>query len=453
METLKGKRILIVGLGRSGAAAARHCAIRGGRVTALDFKSASELGSCADELLAIGVELRPGTNDIDFASGFDIVIASPGVPLDHAILNRARELSVPIVGEMELAMREIARPVIAVTGTNGKTTTTALIGHLLETAGKRACVAGNIGNPIVAELGRANSSDCVVLEVSSFQLDTTPSLHADIAVWLNVSEDHIDRHGSFEAYVASKAKLFEQMGSDGVGVYNARDRAVADAVGAISTKLMPFDAEGSLAGSSGPAAWHEGGRLKVRSGEEVHEYPLAETKLEGAHNRENMLAAVVAAELAGADTKMIYEGLTTFAGLPHRVEFVVERAGVSFFDDSKGTNVGATVKALDGFDKPVVLIAGGLSKGADLTPLVPKVRKKVKSAVLIGESAGEMEELFRGATATVRAGSMEDAVRAAVESAVPGDVVLLSPACASQDMFRDYAERGDAFKQAVNKLG
>jgi UDP-N-acetylmuramoylalanine--D-glutamate ligase len=453
METLKDKRVLVVGLGRSGTAAARHCAIRGARVTAVDAKGASELGKSAGELSAVGVDLKLGTNDVDFAQGFDLVVASPGVPLDHAILSGAREKGVPIVGEMELALREINRPVIAVTGTNGKTTTTALIGHLLETSGISACVAGNIGNPIVGELSNAHSSDYVVLEVSSFQLDTTPSLQAKIAVWLNVTEDHIDRHGSFEGYVSSKAKLFSQMRADGVGVYNACDETVAKSVGALSAKLIPFDAEGSgVAGQSGSAAWHEDGKLKVRMGEEIHEYPLAETRLEGPHNRENMLAAVVAAELAGADRGNIYEGLTTFSGLPHRMEFVAEHAGVSFFDDSKGTNVGATLKALDNFERPVVLIAGGLSKGADLAPLVPKVREKVKSAVLIGEAAGEMERLFDGITSTVRAKSMDDAVRVATKSAQPGDVVLLSPACASMDMFRDYAERGDAFVKAVKNL-
>lgn len=453
METLKDKKILVVGLGRSGAAAARHCAIRGGEVTAVDSKSARELGGCVEELAAIGVKLELGASDVDPARGFDIVVASPGIPLDHTILKRARKMSIPVVGEMELAVREIDRPVIAVTGTNGKTTTTALIGHLLETSGMSACVAGNIGNPIVGDLGRAHSSDYVVLEVSSFQLDTTPSLRARIAVWLNISEDHIDRHGSFESYVSSKAKLFGQMGSEGMGIYNARDGRVAKAVEGFRAKLIPFDAEGGeVAHRSGPAAWYESGNLRIRTGEEVHEYPLAETKLEGLHNRENMIAAVVTAELAGADCGKIYEGLTTFTGLPHRVEFVAERAGVSFFDDSKGTNVGATLKALDNFERPVVLIAGGLAKGSDLAPLVPKVKEKVKKAVLIGEAAGEMEKLFHGVTTTVRARSMENAVRAAVDSAVPGDVVLLSPACASMDMFRDYAERGDAFKEAVNKL-
>jgi UDP-N-acetylmuramoylalanine--D-glutamate ligase len=453
METLKDKRVLVVGLGLSGTAAARHCAIRGARVIAVDDKGAGELGESVGELSAQGVELRLGTSDLDLAHVFDLVVASPGVPLDHALLNRARERSVPIVGEMELAVREIERPVIAVTGTNGKTTTTALIGHLLEASGIRACVAGNIGRPIVGELSQAHSSDYVVLEVSSFQLDTTPSLQANIAVWLNVTEDHIDRHGSFEGYVSSKARLFRQIRAGGVGVYNACDKTVSKSVGASSARLIPFDAQSrGVAGRSGPAAWHEDGKLMVRIGEGVHEYPLAETRLEGPHNRENMLAAIVAAELAGADREKIYEGLTTFPGLPHRMEFVAEFAGVSFFDDSKGTNVGATMKALDNFERPVILIAGGLSKGADLTLLVPKVREKVKMAVLIGEAAGEMERLFYGITATARAGSMDDAVRAAAESAAPGDVVLLSPACASMDMFRDYNERGDAFKRAVEAL-
>lgn len=460
MTSLKDKRVLVVGLGLSGRAAARHCAMRGASVIAVDDKGTDDLGDVAMELSQLGVELSLGRDNRALAEGAELVVASPGIPLAHPLVAAARERGVPVVGEMELAVREIDRPIIAVTGTNGKTTTTSLIGHLLSSSGIRACVAGNIGNPILGDLAKARSSDRVILEVSSFQLDTTPSLRSDIAIWLNATEDHVDRHGSFDAYVASKAKLFTQMGPRGVGIYNVCDDAVSGAALASRARLIPFDAEGvvlkpgaeDIAVSNG-CGWYEGGRLLVRIGEgRVHEYPLSKARLKGSHNRENMLAAVLAAEVAGAKYDRIRDALASFAGLPHRVEYVGERAGVTYFDDSKGTNVGATVMALSGFKKPVILIAGGQAKGADLAKLVPAVRDKVKRAILMGEAAPDMERLFDGATVTERAGTMDDAVRAAAMCAEPGDVVLLSPACASFDMYKDYAERGESFKRAVEKL-
>ncbi|MBN1282178.1 MAG: UDP-N-acetylmuramoyl-L-alanine--D-glutamate ligase [Proteobacteria bacterium] len=457
MDDLREKKVLVVGLGRSGVAAARFLAREGAFVTAEDLRPRKSMMELSADLERNNISLSLGRHDPRLALSSDLIVASPGVPLDLDSLRLASERGIPVVGEMELAVRRIARPVIAVTGTNGKTTTTALIGHLLSSAGIEACVAGNIGTPILEVVEEANRARFVVLEVSSFQMDTTPSLVADTSVWLNATRDHIDRHGSFEAYVASKAKLFSQMRPEGFGIYNAADGSVSRSVADSRCRLVPFDATGGAAseaqGDARSRGWFEGGDLCVQAeGLALERYPLSKARLAGGHNRENMLAALLAARLAGADPRSAAQGLATFEGLPHRVQLVAEHKGVRYYDDSKGTNVGATARAIEGFDEPIVLIAGGLSKGCDFSELAPAVRGRVKEAVLIGEAAPEMERALAPCTRIKRASSMDEAVCVAAKDAEPGDVVLLSPACASFDMFRDYAHRGAAFADAVRRL-
>jgi len=454
---LRGKRALVIGLGRSGVAAARFLAREGACVIVEDAKPAEALADSVKALEGLDIVFALGGHDPRRAIESDFIVASPGVPLDLPSISAAAEKGVPLVGEMELAVQRITRPMIAVTGTNGKTTTTALIGHLLGRAGIRACVAGNIGTPILDLVDEANRSERVVLEVSSFQLDTTPSLSAEIAVWLNATSDHIDRHGSFENYVASKAKLFSQMGGKGFGVYNASDEAVSQSVITSRCTLVPFDPTGRLFSGPGEGSsargWYSGGDLFVQThGNAPHRYPLSKVKLAGRHNRENMLAALIAASLAGAEPAALDQGLCEFEGLPHRVQLVAEHRGVRFYDDSKGTNVGATVRAIEGFEEPIVLIAGGLAKGCDFSDLVSAVRGRVKEAVLIGEAAPDLQRTLARHTKTMIASSMDEAVSIAVRDAEPGDVVLLSPACASFDMFRDYAHRGRAFAEAVTRF-
>ncbi|MFH1829211.1 MAG: UDP-N-acetylmuramoyl-L-alanine--D-glutamate ligase [Pseudomonadota bacterium] len=457
---LKDKKVLVIGLGRSGIAAARYLANEGACVIAADIKDASELTQAISALKGMGVKFRFGHDSLKLDDTCDMIVASPGVPLDLPGLTLLRAKGIPIIGELELASYKITRPIIAVTGTNGKTTTTSLIGHLLNKAGISACVAGNIGTPLIDVIDEAQRSDYVVVEVSSFQMDTAPTFPAHIAVWLNATCDHIDRHGTFENYVASKAKLFAQMPSHGIGIYNAADDSVSHAVTASSCKLIPFDATGNLLarahhhhGTADGFAWYESGSLCVRIGAETaHRYPLSKTTLPGPHNRENMLAALLAARLAGASYDALISGLLSFAGLAHRVQFIGEHMGVRYFDDSKGTNVGATMRALDVFSEPVVLIAGGRSKGTDFSPLAPQIKGKVKKLILIGEAADEMQTIFGMHTSTTKADSMDEAVKKASIAAEVGDVVLLSPACASFDMFKDYAERGNAFSDAVMRL-
>lgn len=456
MEEMRGKRVLVIGLGRSGVAAARYCTGVGAQVTVSDAKPEIALRRNVEALEGLPVEFSLGENHPTLPAKSDLIVISPGVPLDLPGLAEARAQGIPIIGELELAVQHAGAPIIAVTGTNGKTTTTALLGHLLTAAGMRVCVAGNIGTPLLDVLEEASAASFVILEISSFQIDTTPSLKPQIAVWLNVTEDHLDRHGSFGQYVASKARLLSQVPPEGCAVYNIADNVVAEASQKALCRRFPFDATGKILSATrgeGGRAWYGGGDLMVSvGGTSATRYNLAQAQIFGLHNRENMLAALSAAELAGAAPEALEQGLYSFTGLPHRIEFVLEHQGVRYYDDSKGTNVGATTRALQSFAEPIVLIAGGLGKGADFTPLAEVVRKKVKKLVLIGEAAGQMEQQLAGAAGTARAATMEKAVELAFRAAEPGDAVLLSPACASFDMFKDYADRGRAFVSAVEAV-
>lgn len=452
---LKGKKITVVGLGKSGIAAARYLLKKGAVVTVSDLKTELELGAVAAEVRELGARMSLGFHDAKIIESAEMVVLSPGVSNQISGITSALARGAPVIGEMELALTELSRPVIAVTGTNGKTTTTALIGHLLESAGVNVCVAGNIGAPLLDALEDAGRADYVVLEVSSFQIETTPSLKAQIGILLNVTPDHLDRHATFEAYAQCKARLIERIPEKGWGIYNAADRDASRFVLSAHCGLIPFDATGRRIDGRGlpQAAWFGEGDLVVRvSKDSENRYPLAKVGLEGIHNRENMLAALAACELCGADSHELLRGLESFKGLPHRLELVGEYRGIRYYDDSKGTNIGATIRAIEGFAEPIILIAGGISKGVDFAPLALQVAKRVKKAILIGESAPLIQEAFKGHTETVRAKTMTDAVRFAAESANPGDVVLLSPACASFDMFRDYAHRGEEFAMAVKKI-
>ncbi|HPQ80780.1 MAG TPA: UDP-N-acetylmuramoyl-L-alanine--D-glutamate ligase [bacterium] len=455
MRDVKGKRVLIVGLGKSGAAAARFLSARGASLAVVDSKSPDELRDAAGSLKGLDIELSLGGSDAKLFDSAQMIVASPGVPGDLPGILSAAARGVPVIGELELALSELERPVVAITGTNGKTTTTTLVGHLLRESGMRTCVAGNIGTPLLDLLDEAMSADVVVLEVSSFQIETTPSLSPRIGILLNATPDHLDRHGSFDAYVECKAAMISNVKADGFSIFNAADDRVASAVAAVKSRLVPFDATGRvLARNEGRiGAWYEDGDLlvRVRQGDAVR-FPLSRVKLEGMHNRENMLAALAAAMLCGAEPSKLRRALDAFSGLPHRMELVGECMGVRFYDDSKGTNVGATVRAIEAFAEPVVLIAGGLSKGADFASLAVYAEGRVKRAVLIGEAAADLERAFAGKVESLRAKTMEEAVGLAAGAAEPGDVVLLSPACASFDMFRDYAHRGEAFTGAVRRL-
>jgi UDP-N-acetylmuramoylalanine--D-glutamate ligase len=370
------------------------------------------------------------------------------VPLTIEGLEEARDGGVHVIGELELAVAEIKTPVVAVTGTNGKTTTTALIGHLLTQCGVKNCVGGNIGTALTDLIYDANKADWVVVEVSSFQLETTPSLAPKIGVLLNITPDHLDRHASFEEYIDLKIRVLGSLCKEGTGLYNARDKIVAKAIKKFRAELVPFNSVAKM----DKGGWFEAGALCTKiKGKEVHRYKLDKVSLVGAHNRENMLASAMVAELCGCAKEKIQRGLESFKGLPHRIELVDEHGGIRYYDDSKGTNVGATASALENFPGPVILIAGGLDKGSSYAPLASPIKERVKRLILIGEAKEKMMDELGSLTETVVANTMEEAVCKANAVATKGDVVLLSPACASYDMFRDYAERGEVFARAVKK--
>ncbi len=443
MIALEGKKVVVIGMGRSGVAAARFCVAHGARVQCCDEKGEAELAQVREKLTGLPVTWSLGQRDPVISDEAACLIVSPGVPLDLPSIQAARARGLAVVGEMELAVQRIVRPIVAVTGTNGKTTTTALIGHLLERAGLAPLVAGNIGTPILEDLEAANRAEVVVLEVSSFQIETTPSLAPQVAIWLNATPDHLDRHGSFAAYVAAKAQLIHQVPRQGWAVVNAADPVVCDAVRTATCRMMPFDAAAAL----------DGDALVVQlPGGEPERYDISTAQLLGRHNQENMLAALIATRLLGAEPEALRAGLSSFAGLAHRLTFIDEIEGVRFIDDSKGTNVGATIQAIRAFSRPIVLIAGGVAKGANFSELSDAMRGRVRQAILIGEAADEMEEALRDVAPIARAQTMEEAVRWAADEAQSGDVVLLSPACASFDMFENYARRGEAFQAAVKGL-
>jgi UDP-N-acetylmuramoylalanine--D-glutamate ligase len=425
---LRGKKVLVVGFGRSGQAAARYCAGQGACVTVTDSGPSSQFAEMMPSFAPLQLTTYFGGHPDACFQNVDVIVVSPGVP-ELKQLAEARAKGVPVVGELELAVQEISAKIVAITGTNGKSTTTALVGHLLAEAGLRTCVGGNIGTPLLDLLHDAKKADVVVLEVSSYQLETTPSLKPHVAVLLNITPDHLDRYGSMTRYIAAKALLFQNQSAADVCIYNIEDAEVVALADHAKARKLPFSTQKS------PVPWR-----------------LSDTQLTGAHNFENMIAATLVAESLGVSHEAIARGLKGFQGLPHRLQLVREWRGVQFYDDSKGTNVGAVVKSLAGFSVPVHLIAGGQGKGGGYAELRPVVQAHVKSLILMGQAAIEMQQELGDLVPTVIVDSMALAVKAAADRAKPGEVVLLSPACASFDMFRDYADRGDQFCNCVKEL-
>jgi len=450
LATLAGRRVAVVGLARSGVAAARLLHEAGARVVAVDAKPVEALGAAARELASLGIRLVGGETGGDAAGDADLVVVSPGVPLDSPQLARARARGIPVLGELELAWRAMSCDVVAITGTNGKTTTTALTGALLAEGGRPVLVAGNIGTPLAAHALAFPADGVVACEVSSFQLETIETFRPRVAAVLNVTPDHLDRHGTVEAYAAAKARIFaNQTGAD-CAVLNADDagsralapRAVAPVVWFSRTRALE---RGVFVGDGWVVARLDGAFQRV--------LPLAEIRLRGAHNVENVLAATACALRSGIAPDAIRRAVGRFAGVAHRIEPVRELDGVHYYNDSKGTNVASTIKALESFTEPVVLIAGGVGKGQDFSPLAAAARGRVRHAVTIGEDGPKIAAALGAAGVPVTAApSLAAALAAARAAAGPGSVVLLSPACASFDMFDNYEHRGDVFKRLVGEL-
>ncbi len=445
---LRGKKTLVVGLARTGVALARFLAEAGARVTVTDQTPATELADRLRELENLPIDWELGVPRPSRATVYDLILLSPGVPPQLPWLEAARQAGVPIWGELELASRFITRPVIAVSGTNGKTTTTTLVGEFLKQSGLRPLVGGNIGTPLISLLPRQSEADFLVLEVSSFQLDTAPHFHPQAAALLNITPDHLDRYPDFAAYISSKAGLFRNQTATDLKVLNADDPLVRS-LNHGPQRVYRFSTLERLP----LGAWLEEKAIRVRlaSGQEER-FPLQEILLPGRHNLENIMAALLLALDAGARAAACREVLARFPGLPHRLQWVARVRGVDFYDDSKGTNVGAVARSLAFFDRPLILIAGGRDKDSDFSLLSPLIREKVKALVLVGETRDRLAQVWKGLAPAYLADDLADAVTQAWEAARPGDVVLLSPACASFDMFRDYAHRGEAFQQLVREV-
>jgi len=452
---LRGKRLLVVGLARSGLAAARLAAARGARVRATDRRVASELGALA-EVQAAGVELALGGHDpADFTSA-DLVVVSPGVPLLLPEIQAARRAGVPVVGELELAWRLLPRPVpaVGITGTNGKSTTTALTGLLFQ-KDRRAFVGGNLGTPLSDLLLQGREVDVLVLELSSFQLEGIETFRPRVAALLNITPDHLDRYRDLDDYAAAKGRLFARQEPADFAVANARDPRTLALAGASRAERFTFGfgppEPGSIRDPSGGA----GELVLTPALGEPERYLVRTRALRGRHNRENAMAAILCARLLDVPPGKVQAGLEEFPGLPHRLELVREHRGVEWVNDSKATNVDSTLVGLSAFPagRPsVFLILGGRGKGAPYAPLRPLFPGRVKALFTIGEDAEAVERDLSDLAPTERAGTLASAVVRAAVAAGPGDVVLLSPACASYDQFRNYEERGEAFRRLAAEL-
>jgi UDP-N-acetylmuramoylalanine--D-glutamate ligase len=446
MEDLRNKKILVVGLAKSGLATAEFLVTKGARVTATDHLPASELGSTADSAQELGCSLALGGHPLEVFTQADLIVVSPGVPLDLQELKEAQRRSIPIMGELELASRFLQLPVVAISGTNGKTTTTALVGHMLRHSGKRVFVGGNIGNPLITLFKEKETFEVAVVEVSSFQLDSMETFHPQVAVLLNISEDHLDRYPSFADYVASKCRLFANQTEEDTAVVPARDPLITVRC-TIRSRQLNF----SLAKNSAHAYLDSGWLMCRVMPAPLRRYDLQRWQLSGKHNQQNLLAAVLAATSMGAKPEAIQKTIESFEPLPHRMELVHHWRGIRFYNDSKGTNVDSVVRSLESFSSPIILIAGGRDKEGSYEPLVSLVRQRVKMLVLMGEARFRLAKALGNLSCTVVVEDMDGAVQVALGAAVAGDVVLLSPACSSFDHYENYKARGDHFRNLVHK--
>lgn len=445
---LKNKRVLVVGLARTGIATALFCAERGAAVTATDARGEAEVGDAVAKVRDAGVKLELGAHNENTFVQQDLIIPSPGVPADAPLLQAARAKGVTIWSEIELAYRFGKGKLIGITGSNGKTTTTSLVEHILRSASFSTILAGNIGTPLISCVERMTHDTVTVVELSSFQLELIQSFRTDISVFLNLTPDHLDRHHSLELYSKAKARIFENQGEEDFAILNADDSG--------TTPLAPTRPHVywfSRKQRAAQGAFVRGDDIVFRNdGKEEVVLKREEVPLPGAHNLENVLAAVAATRIAGASAKAVGEGVRSFAGVEHRLEFVNEINGVRYYNDSKATNVDATLKALDSFPGRILVILGGKDKGSDYTPLQTPLRERAILALLIGAAADKIASQIDGAVAIERAGTLDRAVEIASQAARAGDVVLLAPACASFDQFEHYEHRGRVFKALVHEL-
>ena len=450
-EDYRNRRVLVIGLGRSGLAACALLSAKGANIVANDRRRREDVDSGVTGLEKIGVQLVLGAHPPELAMDVDLVVLSPGVPLDLALLVEARRRSIPIWGELELGFRAVSGPVVAVTGTKGKSTTATLLHAMLLASGRDVRLAGNIGFPLTAELERATDATVFVIEVSSFQLTTITSFRPDVAVLLDVSPDHLDWHPSFSDYLKAKSRIFESQREDDWAVVFGGNPVTVDMARKAKSKKLYFDLD--CLGDVYPHVHKEGPWIvRHEDGGTSALASLEEFTVPGAHNRSNAMAASAAAALLGVSGEAMQDALAHFDGLAHALEKVGELGGVSFYNDSKATNIEAVRSALESFDRPIVLILGGRYKGGDFRDLRDAVSRRVKLAFAIGESRELVKKALDEVTKVVLCQDLESAVRDAHRQSEQGDVVLLSPAASSFDMFVDYRERGERFRELVKGL-
>ncbi len=450
LEEIPGKRALVVGLGVSGFWAAKWLRSQDALVTVTDKREEKELDSgLLRELMGLGAVLELGGHREETFMSSDLIILSPGVSHSMALLNGARRKNIPVIGELELASRAVRTPVIAITGTNGKSTVTKCVGELLKNAGLEGYVCGNIGVPLTTYVCGEMKADYVVVEVSSFQLDTSRTFSPYISVILNVSPDHLDRYQDFGDYVDSKKRIFARQGPGQYLIVNNDDERLAFISPETGVSVLRY----GLEERDGQLSFLEKGRIRVKqmSGG-IEDYSTAGLQIPGVHNILNFQAVILVGHLLGIAPAMIQKTLDRFRGLPHRMERVGERDGVLFYDDSKATNVEAAVGAIQSLEGPVILVAGGRHKGLDYGRLAAASVGKVKKAVFLGEARQHLGAAFHGVVPYAMAEDLDDAVGQAFSWAEAGDVLLLAPACSSFDMFSDYKQRGKAFRRAVERL-
>ena len=439
-----GKNVTVVGLARSGIAAARALHALGAQVTVTDKKPLDQLAAQVKALGSGRIAVEAGGHPDRLFTQADLIVLSPGVPKIPQVL-KAQQRGVKVISELELAWLLSDSPYIGITGTNGKSTVTTLVGLMLEKARKKVLVAGNIGNALTEDIALLKGRDWIVAELSSFQLEDIETFRPRVATILNITQDHLDRYHDLDEYGKAKARIFMNQKKEDVLVLNFDDPIVKSYATRTAATVIPF----SRSLRFNPGACVLDGVL-LYNGKPVCR--TDEIRIKGVHNLENALAAAAVSCAAGADTGSVAAVLREFPGLEHRLEFVRTRNGVTYINDSKGTNVGAVEKSVEGFSEPVILIAGGLDKGSDFSPLFKLFKEKIKLLILIGKAADAMDKALGTATVTVRAATLQDAVALASTRSSAGDVVLLSPACASFDMFKDFEDRGRQFKQAVLDL-
>ncbi len=443
-SAFKGKKVIVVGLARSGVAAARALDALGAIVTVTDKKPLEQLSLQVKALGSGRIAVEAGGHPDRLFSDADLIVLSPGVPKIPPVL-AARQRGTKVISELELAWLLSDAPYAGITGTNGKSTVTTLVGLMLKQARKKVLVAGNIGTALTEDVSQLRGQDWIVAELSSFQLEDIETFRPHVAAILNVTQDHLDRYHDIAEYGEAKARIFLNQLKEDVLVLNFDDPLVKSYARRTSATVIPFSR--LLRFNSGACVLD--GYLTVNNRRII---AINDIRIKGVHNLENALAAAAVSICADADTDSVAAVLREFPGLEHRLEFVREKEGVTYINDSKGTNVGAVVKSVEGFTQPVILIAGGLDKGSDFRPLYDLFRQKVKLLILIGKAADKMSRALGTATETLFAKTLQDAVRLASDRAVAGDVVLLSPACASFDMFKDFEDRGRQFKDAVRRI-